>query len=449
VNDGLGAAILLLLFLGVIGTAETLIRRKRLAPEPARKLIHLAGGLGCLLFPFLISSWITVLILAALFGAVFYLGENRGLLRSLASVDRRSCGSMIFPLAIFLLFIISEGRIWLYVSALLVLVLADTAAALAGVRFGRTFYETAPGERKSLEGTLAFCAAGFLAVFLPLVSTAGFPPVTCALTALLMTLLLAALEAVSISGTDNLYVPLGTVYLLLKIPEKPQPEILFQCISLLGISAAIVILNRKHTTLRVRPLVLFLLTAYAAWTLGSAEWIIPVVTGFILYNRLCAGCRPLSGLSARGLLRPLYPTLGILFLANSVREFDFWFLPFSAATATAASLCIVHRLRKEPVSARLSGLRLPAAVLLPIGAALLLLLPFRMDGIGRAALVALPLCGGTAAAYNRFAPLELPPFAWNFAIPILAAAVAGTIALLQTAGIAPVLEPTTWAEVFR
>lgn len=448
-NNVLGAAILLLLFLGVIGLAEILIRRKRLAPEPARKLIHLAGGLGCLLFPFLVSSWITVLILAALFGTVFYLGENRGMLRSLASVERHSCGSMIFPLAIFILFVVSERRTWLYVSALLVLVLADTAAALAGVRFGRTFYETTPGERKSLEGTLAFCAAGFIAVFLPLATLADIPLATCALTALLMTILLAALEAVSIGGTDNLYVPLGTVYLLLKIPEKPQPEILFQCISLLCISTALVLINRKHETLRIRPLVLFLLTAYAAWTLGSAEWSIPVITGFTLYNRLCADCSPLPGLSARALLRPLYPTLGILFLANSVREFNFWFVPFTVATATAASLCIIHRRRKEPVSARLSGRKLLAAALLPISITVILFLPFRMDGIGSAALIALPLCGGTAAAYNRFIPLKLPPFAWNYAIPILAAAVAGTIALLQAAGIAPVLEPTTWAEVFR
>lgn len=449
-NDVLGATILLVLFFTVIGCAETLMRKGWLPAEIARKSIHLSGGLGCLLFPFLVSSWVTVLCLAAIFAVIFFLGENRKMLKSLSSVERRSCGSLLFPFAILILFIVSEGRLWLYIAALLVLVLADTAAALTGTRFGRTFYKTAPGEQKSAEGTAMFCLVGFFAVYLSLLFLSDIPHITCILTAALMALLLGGLEAVSIGGTDNLFVPLATSFLLLKIPTKPQPEILFQCLSFIGISLLVFTTNHKHQTLQTRPLIIFILTTYSAWSLGSADWMIPVAAGFVIYNQSCMRCDPLpDDLSARELLRPLYPTLFILFTANASLEFDFWFAPFVVAMATASSLCIVNRYRREATPLRLRGRVLTAAATLPVMSSLLLCLPIQ----GRSALGALPaslpLCVAITVVYNRFCKSPVTSFAWNYSIPLYAAGASLTIAGLQYAGVIPTLEPSTWMEVFR
>ncbi|MFA6173291.1 MAG: hypothetical protein WC701_06345 [Kiritimatiellales bacterium] len=449
-SDVSGAVLLLLLFFAVIGLAEILMRKGRLPAEIARKLIHLSGGLGCLLFPFLVSSWITVLFLAVVFASIFYLGENRKMLKSLSSVERRSCGSLLFPVAILILFILSEGRLWLYISALLVLVLADTAAALAGTRFGRIFYQTAPGEKKSAEGTAMFCLVGFFAVYLPLLFLSDIPHLTCILTAALMALLLGSLEAVSIGGTDNLFVPLATSFLLLKLPTKPQPEILFQCLSFIGISLFVFIANRRHQTLQPRPLIIFILTTYAAWSLGSADWMIPVITGFIIYNRSCMHCAPLpEDLSARELLRPLYPALFILFTANATLKFYFWFAPFVVAMATASSLCIVNRYRREIIPQRLRGRTLTTAAIWPGASSLLLCLPIQGWNILVVLPVLIPLCAVTTLAYNRFCKSPVTNFAWNYSIPLCAAAASLTVAGLQHVGIIQPLNPSTWMEVFR
>jgi len=442
--------VLLLLFALVIGVVEFLMRKNWLAAETARKSIHVAGGLGCLLFPFLVSSWITVLCLSVVFSVIFYLGENRNLLKALSSVKRNSCGSLLFPVAIFALFILSDGRLWLYVSSLLVLVLADTAAALAGTRFGQTLYETVPGESKSLEGTLMFGVVGFLSVYLSLLTLSDIPHLTCILTALLMALLLAGLEAVSIGGTDNLLVPLATCFLLFKIPMKPQAEIFFQCLSLVAISFGLVLANRRYGTLKTRSLIIFILASFAAWSLGSAEWMIPIVVGFIAYCQICSSCEKLpSDLTARLLLRPMYPPLCILFVANATLAFSFWFAPFLVATATTSSLCMASRYRRESHLHHLNGIRLAAAILLPITASLLLCLPFQGKSVWAVMPLAIPLSAATTLAYMRFKHSSTAGFPWSYTITFYSATAALFYAGCQQIGLVLPMEPATWMEVFQ
>jgi phytol kinase len=448
-SDVLGASGLLLLFLAVTAVAELLTRKGHLAAETARKSIHLAGGLGCLLFPLLITSWVTVLGLAILLAGVFHLGEHHAMLKSLSSVERKSHGALLFPLAILLLFIPADGRLWLYISSLLVLVLADAAAALAGTRFGRVFYETAPGEQKSLEGTTVFCLVGFLAVYLPLLLLHDIPHASCLLTALLMALLLGGLEAVSISGTDNLFVPLATCFLLIKLTTKPQTEILFQCVSFIALTAGLIVANHRHKTLQVRTLILFILVAYAAWSLGSVDWMLPVIAGFVLYNRICKRCAPLAPLTARELLRPLYPSLAILLTANATLAFEFWFAPFLVATATACSLCAVNRFRREATPRPLRGTQLAYAALLPAAIPCLLLLPTQGGSALVAAPIAIALCASTTLIYNRSGKTPITPFCWHYAIPLYAGATALIHVGLQLTGWFPTMRPSTWMELFR
>lgn len=449
-HDILGSSLLLLLSFGIIISTEIAIRRHRIAPESARKTIHLMGGLGCIFFPILISSWITVLILAIVFSATLYLGESHAILRSLGSVKRKSLGSLLFPISILILFIIAKDRLWLYLSSLFVLVLADTAAALTGTHFGSIFYPTAPGERKSLEGTLAFFLAGFFAVYIPLRMLSGIPPEMCVLTALLMAILLAGLEAISIGGTDNLFVPIGALFLLWKIPDKPTIEILFQITSLVVLTVIIVTLNRRYKPLQIRPLIAFTLVIYATWSLGSADWMIPLLSGYVLYNWICIRCAPRApDTTALRLLRPLYPALFILFCANTQQELAFWFGPFLAATLVPISLCIAERFRNDPNGLILRGGYKLAAIVLPSLISCLLCMPTQ----GYVTLAALPiliaLCGSAILldqASHRYFPKQE---SGKYTLCIYAAISALLYLGLQNIGIIPWMNPATWKEVFR
>ncbi len=449
-REALTVAVFLGLFGAIVAGAETLIRRGAFSAEVARKSIHVAGGLGCATLPLVLTSWISVLALACILAGVLYFGESRGMLQSLSAVRRKSHGALLFPIAVLLLFVVSNGRIWLYVSALLVLVLADTAAALAGTRLGRVYFQTTPGEHKSLEGTLAFALVGFFTIYLSLLFLADIPADACALTALLLALLLAGLEAVSIGGTDNLFVPLATVFLLLKVSTKPPLEILFQCLSLAGLAYIVWKNNARYRTLHIRLLIILTLAMYTAWSLGSAEWMLVLFAGFVIYNRACHRCAPLPpDMTAAEILRPLSAPLVILFAANASLQLGFWFGPFVVATATGCSLCIINRFRIETPPRPLGAIRLLSVALLPGAIPLVLSVPL----LGKSALPVIPipvlLSGAVTGLYDRLVRAPLSPFAWNHAIPLTATVAALTYAGFQYLAWVPSMEPSTWIEVFR
>jgi hypothetical protein len=177
---------------------------------------------------------------------------------------------------------------------------------------------------------------------------------------------------------------------------------------------------------------------------------IPLFVGFILYNRLCAPCLPRPpDPSARKLLRPLYPSLLILFYANATFELSVWHGPFIAATATATSLCVIDRFLGDPSHPLLGGWRLAAATLLPGTLSLLLCLPIQ----GRVALLAIPslvsVCAAVTLFYKGLARVFPSAIPWKYSVSIGAGVAAFVYAGIQCAGLVPALDPSTWKEVFR
>src|SRR5262245_11059504 len=148
--------------------------------------------------------------------AIFWSAHRLGRLASLHGVERRSRGVEYYPLVVYALFVLTRTQPWLYVASLLTLAVSDALAALIGTRYGRVRYGV-DGESKSLEGSLAFLVATCLVVELPLVlwNDPSLPgPPSCALAALLTSALVTGFEAVSLGGRDNLWVPLGTYFVL-------------------------------------------------------------------------------------------------------------------------------------------------------------------------------------------------------------------------------------------
>jgi len=349
-----------------------------------------------------------------------------------------------------MLFIVDDGRTWLFVSAMLVLALADSAAALAGVRFGKIIYQTVPGEHKSLEGTLAFFVVGCAAVFLSLDLLSDIPRLNCALIALLMALLLAGIEAVSVGGTDNLFVPIGTCFLFHKLPDKPPVEIAFQCVSLVLLACLVAAANARRGTFHVRQLIIIILATYAAWSLGSVEWMIPCLVGFLVYDFACRKCGPLpEDFTARELFRPLYPSLIILFAANATMQLDFWYVPFLAATATSASFSVLNRhwLSSRHIPVRRAGL--VAACIVPSAIPILLCCLFQGATPLLVFPVVVPLCALAVILYNGAGRSLGLTIVRSWATPLSAGLMALIAAGLQQIDAICCLEPMKWMDVFR
>lgn len=352
-HDLVGAAILAGVFVALLAAAELWRRFGRPKPEWTRKLVHLGGGLTCLLFPFLVGRLWIILVLALAMTGIFTAAAKLGLLQGLHGVERRSRGAEYYPLAIFLVLVLAGERTWLYLAAVLVLAVADAFAALVGSRYGVVRYQV-QDESKTLEGSLVFFLIAFLAIHLPTLLMTDLPRAVCVLAAVLVAVLVTGFEAISLGGADNLFVPMAVVVVLGKITTKPFAEVVFQNLSLLGICLGIALLVRRLPYFNVGATITIVLYAYGNWSLGSWQWALPVFAGLVVYllallRSAAVRQRPL--IRVRTVARALLAPFLILVLANTSGRFEALFGCYLGVSAAVLAFSL-----SEPLF-RLGGLR--------------------------------------------------------------------------------------------
>ncbi len=218
VNPWLGISIVLAVFLLLMMGLRACRHWRHASPELVRKLLHVGMGLVTLSFPWLFANSWPVLLLAAAFAvglaairvsrsSQHYLGGIIG------GVDRRSLGEICFPLSVALVFLLSGGDALLFCIPMLILTLADAAAALIGSHYGLHRFGLTE-RKKSLEGSLAFFTVALLGTYITLLLFPRTSPAKTLLIALTLALSTTLLEAIAWNGLDNLFIPLGGFILL-------------------------------------------------------------------------------------------------------------------------------------------------------------------------------------------------------------------------------------------
>ncbi len=364
----LGGMLLIALALTVyISLVEALARHTTIPAEWSRKLVHLGGGLGCLLFPLLLDHPLSVLVLAVGFGGGLWLAEKRGWLQCLCRVERQSRGSVYYPVAIAALFWLTRDDYGLYMSAVLVLTVADTAAALVGARFGRIRYRTGGVEEcKSLEGSLAFWLVAFLAVLFPLVGlTQDVTVCQAVFSAFLAATLLTLVEAVSIGGRDNLYVPLLAAFLLLKTVTKSVPELAMQSVSIVFLFGLLPVVNHYGRLLRTKTLMIMSIILYGVWSLGSVDWAVPLLAAILAFMVVYAGTggEQRRTLAHRRMVLLAIPAAVLMVLANLTGMFRFLYALYLAAVLVPLCFGVVVQLGRGQTGWRWTWRQLTGVVL--------------------------------------------------------------------------------------
>jgi len=440
-----GAAVLSTAFFAVIAAAELWRRLGDPRPEWTRKLVHLGGGGACLLFPFLVDSPWVVLVLALAMSGIFAVAGRLGVLCSLHGVSRPSRGAEYYPLAIFLVFLMTRDRAWLYVSAVLTLAVGDAFAALIGSRYGVVRYRVEE-DHKSLEGSLVFLVITFLAIHLPMLLMTELPRPVCVLAAALVAVLATGFEAISLKGADNLFVPLAVVVILSKITVKPLAEVVFQNLSLVSICLVVALIVWRVPMFNVGAAVAVILYAYANWSLGSWQWALPVFAGLACYlvaRTQIGPPRPAHQVRVRAVARAVLPPLVLLILANSTSGYATFFAPYLAASATALALTLDHpELREVVTGAGLGGARTLVTAVAGWAAAAVPPWLVQAEAPALPMLVMLPL---TVALAGLGRVLECRPSSttaaqWTAARFLLTAAAGGLVLAAQVLGL---LQP--WA----
>lgn len=198
---------------------ELIYRRYELKGEKTRKFAHFAATLATTTFPFLFNSHWYVLILATIFFIVLLVSKKIKQLQSINDIDRKSMGSYLLPVSIYVTFLISDllGSKIMFILPMLVLAICDPMAGILGLNFkrknrnikifGHTLHKTVLGSGSFFVSCFIIC---ILALYF---NTMDFNFKTFWLSAFIASVS-TLVEMFSWRGTDNLLIPLSVLFML-------------------------------------------------------------------------------------------------------------------------------------------------------------------------------------------------------------------------------------------
>lgn len=261
----------------VLGLSE-LLRRFGASKEVSRKSAHIGSGLLACSFPWAFESPLTVTVLCGGFGGLVLAAKHFGQLQGVHGVERESHGAVLFPVIIALLFWMTAGDPLLFSVPILVLTVSDAVAALIGKGYG-AFHYKALGEQRSFEGSLAFFIVTFVAVHVPLLLTEQTTRLDSVLIAVLIAVLATCVEAISVRGLDNLFIPMIVAYGLANFLSYSSEEIADRSLALVAFGAFCILARRLGHLTHTGAIAGFLVL-YAAFSLGSLPFALPMLGFF-------------------------------------------------------------------------------------------------------------------------------------------------------------------------
>lgn len=202
-------------FLALFGLAEVLYHFLKIKVELTRKFVHFSTGFICLLFPVLLHSHWYVLALCSSFALILVVSKRFGLLKSINAIDRDSFGSLAYPVSVYLCYLVyvHYANYLFFYAPVLILAIADPAAALVGKRWPLGRYAVGKETKSMMGSTAFFIAATFTAIVCVRVNLT---------VSLFYTLLIGIVtgtvttlsEALSRKGWDNITIPLATLLVI-------------------------------------------------------------------------------------------------------------------------------------------------------------------------------------------------------------------------------------------
>ena len=217
--------IVVLSFLYLVGIVLLLVfnelnyRRLNLKGEFTRKFAHFAATLAVVPFPYIFPSHWYVLVLAFLFFAVLFITQYSKQLKSIHDIERKSVGSYLLPLSIYITFLISsllENK-FIFILPMLILAVCDPMAAILGINvknyngrvvlFGHKF-------DKTWLGSGAFLITSFVISIIAFYFHFQVFDLQTFWLALAIAVVSTLSEFFSWRGSDNLSIPLSVMLVL-------------------------------------------------------------------------------------------------------------------------------------------------------------------------------------------------------------------------------------------
>jgi hypothetical protein len=222
---------------------------------------------------------------------------------------------------------------------------SDALAALVGGKYGAIKFDV-EGSLKSLEGSAVFFFAAFLCIHFPLLLMTEIGRLESVLISFIIALLVTGFEVISLSGSDNIIVPLGTYFILTKMTRLPLATIIENLQILLLIIVITVLISLRPKLLKPSGLIGMVLLNYGAISLCNFYWLLPLLLAQIMYYLLIRafvhyeGKEKVASFQVKVIFYiGIIPVL-LIFTANTVKNHMSVYLPYlTSITAQIAIIC--------------------------------------------------------------------------------------------------------------
>jgi len=232
-----------------------------------------------------------MLILGVAFAVLDYIAIRKKFFPGMHGAGRRTYGTVFYPIS----FVVLTVTLWdnyklVLVASMLIMALADAAAAIVGEHTKRPVLLRIGPEQKSLQGSVAMFLVSFVIVFvcgLYAVHTGGidFSPVRLVFMSLIIGLVAMIAEVISTHGSDNLSVPLSVAFALVFLTTESMQASLGFALGM-GIAFAIAGLSYRLHFLSGSGSAALVLLGTLVFGVGGWPFAGPILAFFILSSLL-------------------------------------------------------------------------------------------------------------------------------------------------------------------
>jgi len=217
--------IIVLAFIYFVGVAillafnEINYRRNKLSGEVTRKFAHFVSILAVIPMPYMFSSHWYILVLALIFFGFLLFTQYNKQLNSIHDISRKSIGSYLLPLSIYVTFLISNllDNKFVYILPMLILAVCDPMAAILGMnvkKFNGRIKLFGHKYNKTWLGSGAFFVMSLVISIIALYYHCGLFDFKTFWLAILIASIGTLGEFFSWRGSDNLSIPISIVVIL-------------------------------------------------------------------------------------------------------------------------------------------------------------------------------------------------------------------------------------------
>jgi uncharacterized protein (TIGR00297 family) len=276
----------------IVGLSEWVRKSQKMAPEKSRKMVHVLVGLLVALTPFVFRSMWPMIILGSAFTLLDYLAIKYHLLKGMHHTERHSLGTVFYPISFVLLTIL----LWqsykpILVISMLIMAVSDALAAVVGQRSPRPLNLHDHLEKKSLRGSMTMWGVTLvivistLSLFTMLQWHIQLSAVYIIWIAMVVAFMATACELVSVKGSDNLTVPLGSALVMHYMLTNPEAEMIGFSVGM-GLSLIAAMLSVRLRFLDLSGAIGAFILGVIVFGLGRWAFTIPMLTFFILSSLL-------------------------------------------------------------------------------------------------------------------------------------------------------------------